>query len=211
MHLPHCVMLLSSILLLATHALAGSHDDKVASLNLERAVSMTDEGRYEFEELSKKLEPQQKELKARSAEIEELKQRLTSQAPSTSDAERASLRSEIDAKQKLFEASSQAVTKSSQDQHNEITQRIATKMSPIIISVARKGKFIAIVDTSRGLEGDVTVPWPQGPLLWWASPEAQQKVASTKPETDMTDTIVSRYNSTHPHSKTSSSGSPGPP
>ena len=84
-------------------ALAGSHDDKVASLNLTRAVSMTDEGRYEFEKLSKRLEPQQKELKDMSAEIEELKQRLNSQASSTSDADRASLRGEIEVKEKLFE------------------------------------------------------------------------------------------------------------
>ena len=154
MHLLRCVMFLSSTLLLATCVLAGNHDDKVASLNLERAVSMTDEGRNELEELSKKLEPKQKELKAMSAEIESLQQWLNSQAPSTSDADRANLRSEIDAKQKLFDASSQASSKSAHDQQSEITQRMVNKMSPIIISVARKGKFIAIVDTSRGVEGE---------------------------------------------------------
>ena len=126
------------------------------------------------------------------------------------DADRANLQSEIEVKEKAFTSSSQEATKSLQDQQNEITQRIVSKMASIVLSVARKGKFIGVVDTSPGVGSDATQPWPQGPLLWWASPDVQQKVASAKPATDLTDTIVSRYNSAYPQSKTTSPGSQPP-
>jgi Skp family chaperone for outer membrane proteins len=208
MFLARPVILAGLLLFLATtYSLAGGGDDKVAGLNVKRAVFMTDEGRYELEKLSKRLEPKQKELKDMNAEIEGLKQRLNSQASSMSDTDRANLQSEIEVKEKAFNSSSQEATKSLQDQQNEITQRIVSKMAPIVLSVARKGKFIGVVDTSPGVGSDATQPWPQGPLLWWASPDVRQKVSSAKPATDLTDTIVSRYNSAYPQPKATSPGS----
>jgi hypothetical protein len=57
------VLLAGWLLLATTHSLAGGRDDKVAGLDVKRAISMTDEGRYELEQLSKKLEPKQKGLR----------------------------------------------------------------------------------------------------------------------------------------------------
>jgi Skp family chaperone for outer membrane proteins len=207
MRLPRPVLRASLLLFLATiHSFAGDRDDKVASLDVKRAVSTTDEGRYELEQLSKKLEPKQKGLKDMNAEIEDLKQQLNSQASSMSDADRAKMRSDIEIREKVLKVASQEFAKNLQDRQNEITQRIMGKMASIVLTVARKGKFIGIVDTSPGTGSDPTQPWPQGSLLWWARPEVQQKVASTKPEADLTDTIVSKYNSTYPQSKKTMSG-----
>jgi Skp family chaperone for outer membrane proteins len=210
MHFPRPVLLAGLLLLATTHSFAGGRDDKVAGLDVKRAISMTDEGRYALEQLSKKLEPKQKGLRDMNGEIEDLKQQLKSQASSMSDADRAKLRSEIELREKVFNVASQEFTKNLQDQQNEITQRIIGKMAPVVISVARKGKFIGVVDTSPGMGSDATQPWPQGPLLWWASPDVQQKVASGKPDTDLTDTIVSKYNSAHPLSKKTLPGSQVP-
>jgi len=207
MLLPRPVVLARLLFLATIYSFAGGGDDKVAGLDVKRAVSTTEEGRYELEQLSKRLEPKQKGLKDMNAEIEDLKLRLNSQASSMSDADRAKLRSEIELNEKVFKVASQEFTKNLQDQQNEITQRIISKMAPIVLSVARKGKFIGVVDTSPGMGSDVTQPWPQGPLMWWASPEVQQKVASAKPDTDLTDTIVSKYNSAFPLSKKTSPGS----
>jgi Skp family chaperone for outer membrane proteins len=124
------------MLLLATHGFARSNNDKIAGFNVERAVSMTDQGRYELEELSKKLELTQRELKAMNIEIEDLKQRLNSRASSMSDADRANLQSEIDAKQKSFDFSSEEAKKSAQAQQNEIKQRIVTKASRRLLPAA---------------------------------------------------------------------------
>ena len=70
-----------SLFLATTHSLAGGGDDKVAGLNVKRAVFMTEEGRYELEKLSKRLEPKQKALKDMNAEIENLRQPSTLKHP----------------------------------------------------------------------------------------------------------------------------------
>jgi Skp family chaperone for outer membrane proteins len=172
--------------------------EKVASLNVERAVFMTAQFKQEFKDLSRRLEPRQNELRAMSAEIETLKNRLNSHSPAPSDAERATLQSAIDSKQKQLDSALQSAKKDAADQQNEIAQRIINRMANIVVNVAHERKLSAVVDISPTIGQDVQKPWPQGPVFWSASPKAAKSAASEKPEVDITDPVVSKYNSTYP-------------
>jgi Skp family chaperone for outer membrane proteins len=52
---------------------------KVGTISMEQAIFATNEGRRDFEALSKKLEPKQNELKGANDEIESLKKQLNTQ------------------------------------------------------------------------------------------------------------------------------------
>ena len=161
------VVLLALTLILAADSFAGDDRLKVASISVERAIFMTDEGKQAFEELSRKLEPKQKELRALNAEIESLKQKLDSRDPKIGDTDRANLRSQIDSKQKLLNAALQKAKKGAQDQQNEIAKHILGKMAAIVINVATENKLDAVVDTSVGDGHDSAQLWPKGPVLWF--------------------------------------------
>jgi Skp family chaperone for outer membrane proteins len=171
--------------------------EKVASLNVERTIRMTDEGRHAFNDLSHRLEPRQNELKAMNAGIETLKQQLSSHSPAPSDAERAKLQSELDSEQELFESALQAAKKNAADQQNDIAKRILNKMADIVLSVVHEEKLSAVIDISPTTGLDMEKPWPQGPIFWYASPEAARKAATAKLEADITDAVVSKYNATY--------------
>ena len=139
------VVLLALTLILAADGFAGDDRLKVASISVERAIFMTDEGKQAFEELSRKLEPKQKELRALNAEIESLKQKLDSRDPKIGDTDRANLRSQIDSKQKLLNAALQKAKKGAQDQQNEIAKHILGKMTARTPpSFGQRGQFCGL-------------------------------------------------------------------
>src|SRR5947209_3209173 len=85
----------------------GGTGTKVGSINIEQAIFGTNEGRRDFEALSKKLEPKQNELKGQNDEIEGLKKQLSTQGDKLNEDALANLRKQIETKQKSFERSVQ--------------------------------------------------------------------------------------------------------
>jgi outer membrane protein len=201
MRAPRCWMPLALTLLLAGPGFGGSRDRplKVAILNIDRAIFDTEEGKRGVEELSRKLEPTQMELKALSAEIDSLKRRLKDDSAGMSDADRTRLQAEIDSKQKSLDSSVQEVKEQSQVERRQLQDRILKKMAPIVVSFAQKNKLNAVLDASADATQDPGQFWPQGLVLWSSGPHvALKEAASTKPETDITDSIVRKYNSKYP-------------
>lgn len=147
---------------------------KVGTINIEQAIFATNEGRRDFEALSKKLEPKQTELKGKNDEIESLKKQLNDQGPKLNDDSRNTLVKQIEAKQKVLDRDVQDAREEAQNQQNEIAQRILQKMAPVVVKYATDNGFGVLIDTSQ--------PWPQGPVLW-----AGESVDVTKP-------IVEAYN-----------------
>ncbi|HEY7098722.1 MAG TPA: OmpH family outer membrane protein [Terriglobales bacterium] len=164
----------------ATPAAGGS---RVGTINVEQAIFATNEGQRDFDELSKKLEPKQTELKNQSDEIESLKKQLNTQSDKLNDDARGKLVKQVELKQKSFERSMQDARDDAQAQQNEIAQRILQKMAPMLVKYANDNGFGVIIDTSN--------PWPNGPVLW----------AGTS--VDITKGIVDAYNA--------QSGVPAPP
>jgi outer membrane protein len=147
---------------------------RIATINMEQAIYASNEGQRDFEQLSKKLEPKQTELKKQNDEVDSLKKQLSTAGDKFSDDARATLVKQIEQKQKSLERALQDARDDAQTQQNEIAQRILQKIGPVIVNYASTTGFGMIVDTSN--------PWPQGPVLWFS------------PSTDITRAVVEAYN-----------------
>jgi len=147
---------------------------KLGTINIEQAIFGSNEGRRDFEALSKKLEPKQNELKGQNDELEGMKKQLNTQGDKLNEDARATLVKQIETKQKSLERSVQDAQEEAGNQQNEIAQRILQKMAPMIVKFAQDNGFGMIVDTTK--------PWPQSPVLWYGE------------TMDITKAIVDAYN-----------------
>jgi outer membrane protein len=145
---------------------------KVGTISMEQAIFATNEGRRDFEALSKKLEPKQSELKGQNDEIEALQKQLNTQQDKLNDDARAGLVKQIETKKKSLDRALQDAREDAQNQQNEIAQRILQKLGPVLIKYANDNGFGVIMDTSQ--------PWPQSPVVWW-----RDVVDVTKPVVDV--------------------------
>jgi outer membrane protein len=156
---------------------------KVGTINIEGAVFASNEGRRDFDALSKKLEPKQNELKSLSDELDALKKQLSTQGDKLNEDAAATLRKQIEAKQKVFDRSLQDAREEAQSQQGEIMQRIVGKMGSVIMKYAADNGYGVLLDTSQ--------QWPQGSVIPIA------------PAMDITQAVVAAYNV--------KSGVPAPP
>jgi outer membrane protein len=156
---------------------------KVGTINIEGAVFASNEGRRDFDALSKKLEPKQNELKGLSDELDALKKQLSTQGDKMNEDAAATLRKQIEAKQKVFDRSLQDAREEAQSQQGEIMQRIVGKMGSVIMKYAADNGYGVLLDTSQ--------QWPQGSVIPIA------------PAMDITQAVVAAYNV--------KSGVPAPP
>jgi outer membrane protein len=147
---------------------------KIGTISIEGAIFSSNEGRRDVEALSKKLDPKQAELKNASDEIEGLKKQLSTQGDKMNEDAAATLRKQIESKQKVFERSIQDAREEAQSQQNEIMQRVLSKMAPVIAKYASDNGYGLLIDTSQ--------PWPQGPVIM------------AGPSMDITPQIIEAYN-----------------
>jgi len=147
---------------------------KVGTINIEQAIFSSNEGQRDFQELGKKFEPKQNELKGKADEIDSLKKQLNAQQDKLNDEARDKLVKQIESKQKSFDRSSQDAQEDFQNQQGEIGNKILTKMAPVI------QKYIA--DNGYGLVFDTSQTWPRGPVM----------IAG--PAFDLTQPVVEVYN-----------------
>jgi outer membrane protein len=167
----------------AAAATAKATGTKVGTINIEQAIFASNEGRRDFEGLSKKFEPKQNELKGLADEIDSLKKQLNAQQDKLNDESRDKLVKQIESKQKSFDRATQDAQEDFQGQQGEIGNKILTKMAPLIVKYAGDNGYGMILDTSQ--------QWPRGPVIWYG------------PAVDITQPIVEAYNT--------QSGVPAPP
>jgi outer membrane protein len=158
----------------AAAAAAQATGTKVGTINIEQAIFASNEGRREFDELAKKFEPKQTELKGKADEIDSLKKQLTAQQDKLNDESRDKLVKSIEAKQKSFDRATQDAQEDFQNQQGEIGNKILTKMAPLIVKYASESGYGMILDTSQ--------QWPRGPVIWYG------------PAVDITQPIIEAYN-----------------
>jgi outer membrane protein len=145
---------------------------KIGTINIEQAIVATNEGRRDFEELAKKLEPKRTQLASQNDELEALKKQLSTQGDKLSPEALDTLKRQIETKQKALERAGQDFQEEAGNQQNDIAQRILQKMAPMIVKYAQETGFGMIVDTSK--------PWPQSPVLWYDG----ERIDVTKPVVD---------------------------
>ena len=148
---------------------------KVGTINIQEAIVACNEGQRDMGALQKKYEPKQTELKTQNDELESLKKQLDTQGPKLNEDAAATLRKQIESKQKSFDRSVQDAQEEVGNQQQEIAGRILNKMAPLIVKYAQENGYTMIIDTSK--------PWPQSPVLWW-NPDA----------VDITKNVVDAYN-----------------
>ena len=158
----------------AAAALPKATGTKVGTTNIEQAIFASNEGRRDFETLSKKFEPKQNELKGSADEIDGLKKQLSAQQDKLNEESRDKLVKQIEVKQKSFDRSTQDAQEDFQNQQGEIGNKILTKMAPLIVKYASENGYGMILDTSQ--------QWPRGPVIWYG------------PAVDITQPIVEAYN-----------------
>ncbi len=132
---------------------------KVGAINIEEAIFGSNEGRRDLQALQKKFEPKQNELKSQNDELEGLKKQLTTQQDKLNEEALATLKKQIESKQKVFDRSVQDAQEDFGNQQQEIATRILQKMAPMIVKYSQENGFGMIIDTSK--------PWPQSNVLWW--------------------------------------------
>jgi outer membrane protein len=148
---------------------------KVGTINIQDAIFGSNEGQRDMQVLQKKYEPKQAELKSQNDELEGLKKQLNDQGPKLNEDALATLRKQIEGKQKTFDRSVQDAQEEIGNQQQDIASRILSKMAPLVVKYAQENGYTLIVDTSK--------PWPQSPVLWW-NPDA----------VDITKNVVDSYN-----------------
>src|ERR1035437_3933306 len=97
---------------------------KVGTINITEAIFGSNEGRRDAEALQKKFEPKQNELKGQNDELEGLKKQLTAQQDKLNEEALATLKKQIEAKQKVFDRSVQDAQEDFGNQNQEIATRI---------------------------------------------------------------------------------------
>lgn len=147
---------------------------KVGTINIEQAIFLSNEGRRDFETLSKKFEPKQNELKSCADEIDSLTKQLNTQQDKLNEESRDKLVKQIEAKKKSCDRATQDAQEDFQNQQGEIGNKILTKMAPVI------QKYVT--DNGYGLLLDTSQPWPRGPVI------------VSGPSMDITQPIVEAYN-----------------
>jgi outer membrane protein len=147
---------------------------KVGAINIQEAIFGSNEGQRDLQVLQKKFEPKQNELKGQNDELEGLKKQLTAQQDKLNEEALATLKKQIESKQKVFDRSVQDAQEDFGNQNQEIATRILQKMAPMIVKYSQDNGFGMIVDTSK--------PWPQSNVLWWGE------------AIDITKAVVDAYN-----------------
>jgi outer membrane protein len=168
-------LLVSSVVLsAAAFAQAGSAvvPNKIGVINIQGAIVTSNEGRRDFEALSKKFEPKQAELKTLNDEVEGLKKQLTAQQDKLNEEERNNRVRGIEQKQKSLQRALDDAQGEFQTQQNELANRIGTKMVEVIDKYAKANNLAVIIDVSS----------QQTPVLWAAE------------QVNITPAIVEAYN-----------------
>ncbi len=130
---------------------------KVGAINMDGAIFGNNEGSRELEALRKKFEPKQAELKSQNDELESLKKQLTLGEGKLNEDALATLKKQIESKQKSFDRAVQDAQEDFANQNQEIYSRMLPKIAPVLIKYSQDNGFGMIIDTSK--------QWPQGPVL----------------------------------------------
>lgn len=130
--------------------------NKVGVIDIQRAILATNEGRRDFEALTKRFEPKQAELKGLNDEVENLKKQLQTQGDKMNEDARANLTRNIQQKEKNLQRLLEDAQQDFQTQQAELGNRIGQKMMEVIEKYARANGIALVVDGSN----------PQSGLIW---------------------------------------------
>jgi outer membrane protein len=148
--------------------------NKMAILNMARAMEATMDGKQAIAEFQAKLTAKQNDLQKKNIEVEEMKKQLQSQGQTLADEARAALVKKIEQGTVELTRSQEDAQKEFGQMQQEIYSRLSVKMGPLVDQYAKENQITIIMD-----------------------PSAQSsQVVYYDPSIEITDDIVKRYDAT---------------
>lgn len=165
----------------AAQAQTAATQTKIAVIEFQKAVAVTNEGQRDFADLQKKYEPRQQQIKNLSEELDGLKKQLQAQADKLSEVERANRAKTIDDKSKQLQRDYEDAQTDFQNEMQQTYGALASKVYDVLADYAKQQGYTLVVDVSA----------QQSPILYASE------------STNITKAIVDAYNA--------KSGVPAPP
>ena len=153
-------------------AAPASGPSKVAIIMFQAAVAQTNEGKRDLEEVEKKYQPKQTQLKQQSDEIDNLKKQLQTQSATLTDTERAQKLKTIDDKEKSLQRSGEDAQNDFQQEIQQTYAQVAQKFYGTLQSYAQQQGYTVVLDAGA----------QQSPVLY-----AMQG-------NDITEAVIAAYN-----------------
>lgn len=147
---------------------------KIGTVNIQQAISTTDEGKKELQALQQRFAPKEAELKKLNDELDALKKQLEAQGAKLSPEEQGNRARAIQTKEKNLKRQFDDAQGEYQQAEQEIVRRLYQKMVKVLEGFAKTNGYAVILDISD----------PQTPVLW--------RDAST----EITANLVAAYNQT---------------
>ena len=132
----------------AAPAAAPTGPSKVGIIMFQAAVAQTNEGKRDLEEVEKKYQPKQTQLKQQSDEIDNLKKQLQAQSATLSDTERAQRLKSIDDKEKSLQRSGEDAQNDFQQEIQQTYAQVAQKVYGTLQSYAQQNGYTVVLDAS---------------------------------------------------------------
>jgi len=145
---------------------------KIALVAFEQAVFATNEGQRAVQEVQKKYEPKKSQIDTLSQEVDSLKKQLQSAPATLSDEERQSRLKTIDTKEKQLNRDAEDAQTAYNADLQEAYGKIAQKVSVTLKNYVSQNGYTLLLDVSN----------QQSNVMW------------AVPSTDVTQAVVSAYN-----------------
>ena len=162
---------------------------KVAIVNMQDAITNTDEGKKESLALEQKFTPRREELRKANEEVEGLKKQLAAPDSKMTDDQRKNLVNALETKHKIFQRNFEDFQMDVQKSEQEAADRIGEKMMKIVEKYASAQGYTLVIDVSN----------PQTGVVW------------TSPSANITRDLIAAYNSQFPVNTTGTKPATGRP
>jgi outer membrane protein len=155
---------------------------KVGALNMEVAITSTQEGKLAQNELSAKFTPRQTELQNLQKQAQDIQTRLQTGSNTLSDDEKYRLQRQLDTLNRQYQRKQQEARDDFQDANQDLINQLGRKLMTVVDKYSKDNGYAMVLDTSS----------QQTPVIYEAS------------AIDITQDIIKLYDQTYPV-KTSSS------
>lgn len=129
---------------------------KIGIVNMQEAISVSNEGKKEFSALQAQFTPKQNNLKSLNDEVENLKKDFQVNGNKLNEDERAKKAKNLEAKQKTLQRTYEDAQNEFQQAERKVVSRIGGKMMVVLEKYAKNHGYALILDVSN----------PQTPVLW---------------------------------------------
>jgi len=149
--------------------------NKVAFVDVQRALLTIEEGKAKRKELQDWAAPRQQELQRLDQEIQAMQQELAGKQQSASPEQLAELNRKLTAKRREFEDKQRQYSRELEEQQNKVLKELGEKLEKLLAEYATSQKLAAVFILQPDL------------------------VAFVANSADITDTLVKLYNERYPY------------